>query len=33
MTINKIDINVDDYYIYDDILLSKPPYDNTLIKY
>ena len=29
----KIDINVDDYYTYDDILLSKPPYDNTLIKY
>ena len=34
MTINKIDINVDDYYTYDDIkLLKQPAYDNTLIKY
>ena len=34
MTINKININVDDYYTYDDIkLLKQPPYDNTLIKY
>ena len=34
MTINKIDINVDDYYTYDDIkLLKQPTYDNTLIKY
>lgn len=33
MTINKININVDEYYTYDDIKLLKPPYDNTLIKY
>ena len=33
MTINKIDINVDEYYTYDDIKLKNPAYDETLIKY
>ena len=33
MTINKINIDVDDYYTYDDIKLLNPAYDNTLIKY